>query len=748
MNSSSHASTQLRARAMNPLTVPELRLAVGRYLATRDILVCILVCREWYHDFKSMLYHSIRLDEPTIRLLPQAVLRQHAHLIQHLILMEPMRLTLSTLESWVTPFNNSLISTIAATDSLPPPPPSGYCCNLLSLEILPSILFRKHVYEQVPRHRIWTVGTDQYDILKDDFWCLQSIDACIRLIQKNPNLHTLTENWDDMSSYHRIRFTDRLCQLDNRLVRLHLSKWEVTPDKLNMLIEHSPKLELIRFSKLVLKKSTGVGVGLHAAEVQSTAESQDISTASTTIMDTSTASILNLRQLKVFAISHGTFQLNDLLINAPELYALSISFSQANYSQSTVSSTYFPISPSSFTPSFGSYGHQQQHPYQHHSQLPPSYPPRVNWDAPKLRMLICNRTEANVATSTLLNTPQHLRTISFANYEIESKLVSQIVAAQGLQLESIRLACFSGITGRDIRLILTRCPNLVSLYAPEIMMYAGDLAPATIEKPTLSTSISSLPLSYSKSTTTGVGNIEDWACQKLERLSVYICLEPNMGDDGQYDDPYQFCIGHKEDTPCSSAQAFSSYDAADNFNIKEMDKGIAQQQKHPHHPQEPRHPLVYRQKAYRTSSTANKLSYQYCHCRQNYNVDVRNAFLDQLSKLTRLQYLDLSGEHVEQVDHVQIGLPWTLDGGMEGRLETLQNLEHIAVTGWVEDMEIREIAWMKRSWAKLRKISLLQANGTMDKGRFKALLAREWPELVVQDKNRMNIQHPPLLIYQ
>ncbi|KAF9356647.1 hypothetical protein BGX26_004960 [Mortierella sp. AD094] len=699
---------------MNPLELPELRMLIGRFLTTCDILACILVCQAWYQDYKPLLYRSIRLDEATLRLLPKETLRKHAHLFRHLVIMEPMRLSLASLGPWAYPAklgNTACISPSSwaaantdyptmsqPVDSSATPPPIQY--NILSLDIHPSILFRKHVHDQVPKHKALIVGTDKYDITKDDFWCLQSTDACIRLIQLNPNLHSLTESWDDMSSFHRIRFANQLCHFKNRLVHLHLSKWEVTPEMLNQLIENSPMLKVLRFSKLTVKKGMGLAVGLREDQPQQSEE------------PTIPTSVFNFRQLKVFAVSHASFHIRDLNVEAPNLIALCLSFSQVNFTQ--------PNSPQSSLLSSSSSSYAYHH------------PPKVFWNTPRLERLICNRTETSVANSTLFETPHTLRTISIANYEIESRLVAQFVAAQGLHLESIRLACFSGITARDIKLILTRCPNLVNLSAPEIMMWAGDLF--TIQSEDKHTEDNILSSIASR-------RLEPWVCRKLERLSVYICLDGSAVEDasGSHDGLYQ-----QQHFP--SRNASSSPDSVTPCPM-DVDKSGQQyqhyQQYQQYQPLAWQQPMQSQTQASHQEEGQKQNHHQDHHC-QDFHVHIRHALLDQLAVLTRLRHLDLSGEHVEKVDHVQIGLPWTLKHGLQ-RLALLRNLEHVAITGWIDEMGVPEIEWMKQSWPNLKRISVLKSNAA-SMSRFRSLVAEVWPALTVQDKDRNNAHCPPLYL--
>ncbi|KAG0360634.1 hypothetical protein BGZ54_009459, partial [Gamsiella multidivaricata] len=697
---------------MHPLKLPELRVHIGYFLATRDILACTAVCHAWYRDFKPLLYRNIRLDEVTLRFLSKETLRQHAHLFRHVVLMEPMHLTLASFALYVDPRKSTAVSfNTHSTQGLLrryqlSVEPESFCSNLLSLDIHPSLLFRKRVHELVPKYKVLTVGTDQYDMENDDFWCLQSTDACIRLIELNPRLHSLTESWDDMSVYHRIRFANQLCRLQTNLVMMHLSKWEVTPEDLNMLIENSSSLKFLRFSKLIVKRSTGMAVGpredqdqQHQATGHSSTNhgQQHLKPAATLTATTSTESMfrpskLDFRQLRVFAVTHASFQLEELQIEAPELLVLDISFSQVNFRRSHP--LYPPTAP---FPSFSPHHHRHY--------------PQVLWNAPRLEKLICNRTESHVATCTLFEIPRALRIVSFADYEIESRLIANVVAAQGTYLESIRLACFSGISAHDIRLILTNCPNLVNFYAPEIMMWVGDLVPHTADDSTGENGNESDSGDMArKSCKNG------WVCHKLERLSIYVCLDSSAVPEstGLQDYPVLFYDSTKTTSaPCGVTSA----------NKAGLAEGAQQQQ-------------TYQQPPQLNFQYQHHLQQQSQQCQQDSNQRVFDAFRNQLAKLTRLRHLDLSGEHVEKVDHVQIGLPWTIEGGME-ELASLRDLEHVAVTGWIDDMWIQEIEWMKRAWPRLARISLLKTSSP-GKTRFQNLLAQAWPELTVQDKGRTN----------
>ncbi|KAF9340672.1 hypothetical protein BGZ91_000785 [Linnemannia elongata] len=760
---------------MHPLRLPELRMLIGQYLPQRDILACILVCKAWHADFQSLLFRSITLDDATLRLISKEALHQHAHLIRHLVLSEPMRLTIASFNPNIICCLSMPTSTQAHPPQSPPPstsplstspltptgtatkyctlscrfPCSTACRNLLTLDIHPSLLFRRRVHEQIPKYKIPIVGTDQYNDLQDDFWCLQSTDACIRLIQQNPNLQSLTESFDEMSPFHRIRFTKQLCELKHHNLRIiHLSKWEVSPAELNLLVDNSRSLFLLRFSKLTLKNTTGVAVGLRSSSPSATETAFQPQPPSPPA-----APVLNLQHLKVLVMTHATFQMSELRIEAPNLMVINLSFSQVQCNNAWSSS------------------------------------PNIVWNTPSLQQLVHNRTERSIGTASLLSSPRALRATSFADYELPSQLTTEIVTKQGQNLQSLRLACFTGVTPADLRLVLTKCPNLINLCAPEIRMWAGDLVPVVVggahtlfsPSPTLREARSagsgdldagcdvdsdggdayatqgrgvegSKQHQDDQEMSWGCGNLpfqtashnthshptmpqdsaspKEWVCHKLERLSIYVSLEP-VQEDGElmcYPDNVQ-------------EQGFGNGQGSPSVAFDKDTQARLYSRQQPHSLQQDH------QQKQSWHHFQHRIHHRHRHHRQHQEATAdqsRVAFLNQLSKLRHLKHLDLSGEHVEKANLGQIGLPWTLPGGIE-QLATLQELEHIAVTGWVEHMGPEEISWMKRSWPKLQHISLLKTD-TPGISRFQGLLAKMWPELNVQDKARNKGSCPPLYL--
>ncbi|KAF9147700.1 hypothetical protein BG015_010629 [Linnemannia schmuckeri] len=532
---------------------------------------------------------------------------------------------------------------------------------------------------------------------------------------------------------------------------MHLSKWEVSPSELNLLVENSRNLFLLRFSKLTLKNGTGVAVGLRSSSpsVAGTVFSPQLQPLSSPATP-----ILNLQHLKVLVMTHATFQMSELRIEAPDLVVINVSFSQVQCNNAWSSS------------------------------------PNIVWNTPSLQQLIHNRTERSIGTASLLSSPRALRAASFADYELPAQLTTEIVTKQGQNLQSLRLACFTGVTPADLKLVLTSCPNLVNLCGPEIRMWAGDLVPVAVDG--LHPLVSPSPTSHgvgraglgSATVESGGGDgvytarrrrveepkehqddqemswrcsevpsqpnsdntyifptmpqdsssQKEWVCQNLERLSIYVSLEPVQEDDEMMCYPcniQEHGYGNGQGVP-SSSLVFDKETQARLFN-RQQPHSLQQdhQQKQSWHYFQHRFHQQHQQKHHRQhqEATADR---------------ARVAFLNQLSKLRRLKYLDLSGEHVEKANLVQIGLPWTLSGGIE-QLATLRELEHIAVTGWVEQMGPEEIKWMKQTWLKLQHVSLLKTDSP-GISRFQGLLAKMWPDLTVQDKARNKGSCPPLYL--
>ncbi|KAG0255348.1 hypothetical protein BG011_005181, partial [Mortierella polycephala] len=245
--------------------------------------------------------------------------------------------------------------------------------------------------------------------------------------------------------------------------------------------------------------------------------------------------------------------------------------------------------------------------------------PQVLWNTPRLERIFYNRTEHQVGLSSIFESTHALKMVSIADYEIESRLMAELQSRQCAQLVSIRLACFTGITGKDIRTILRKCPNLVNLYAPEIMMWAGDLVPLPSAARQGSVEATGVHSQFQEKQGQGQQQQqrlscedEEWVCHKLERLSVYVTLDPIAAVDDRFggmDMPDCHHL-HHQDTPQDqlySCQFLPGWSTETSGPIS-MDEDIMLRQQQ----------------------------------QQQQLIDsVLDVFLDQLGKLTKLKYLDL-----------------------------------------------------------------------------------------------------------
>ncbi|KAG0314012.1 hypothetical protein BGZ99_008433 [Dissophora globulifera] len=125
--------------------------------------------------------------------------------------------------------------------------------------------------------------------------------------------------------------------------------------------------------------------------------------------------------------------------------------------------------------------------------------------------------------------------------------------------------------------------------------------------------------------------------------------------------------------------------------------------------------------------------------------DIQDAIFAQLSRLTDLEVLDLTGgtsfSSSFLIEYPR-GIPWTLEAGL-GQLGGLSKMRELVVSGWEDRMTRREARWLKHHWTDLR--SILNMSGNLAEGHaadnktpdeeqvigwlaFEICLAQEWPE--------------------
>ncbi|KAF9963986.1 hypothetical protein BGZ70_007071 [Mortierella alpina] len=93
--------------AINPLSLPEIRERIGRYLSVNDALSCVQVSKDWAKDFARPIWHTINFEaQPKFLELDPEVIQKYRHQI-----------------STVTHFKN--LAHLKTLQSSLPPPQSG-----------------------------------------------------------------------------------------------------------------------------------------------------------------------------------------------------------------------------------------------------------------------------------------------------------------------------------------------------------------------------------------------------------------------------------------------------------------------------------------------------------------------------------------------------------------------------------------------------------------------------------------------
>ncbi|KAF8925859.1 hypothetical protein EDD21DRAFT_406498 [Dissophora ornata] len=67
----------------NPLSLPELRARISRFVTLEDAIVCAQVCKDWSNDFISVVWHTIDFEiHGNLKSLGPQVLRKYSHHIR------------------------------------------------------------------------------------------------------------------------------------------------------------------------------------------------------------------------------------------------------------------------------------------------------------------------------------------------------------------------------------------------------------------------------------------------------------------------------------------------------------------------------------------------------------------------------------------------------------------------------------------------------------------------------------------
>ncbi|KAF9344740.1 hypothetical protein BGX26_003970 [Mortierella sp. AD094] len=213
----------------NPLILPEIRRIVGQFLENKDILSLICVSHAFYLDFVPFLWSTLVFDSHLQKALTRKAFQEHGHSVRNLTLQAYD----TVLECWQ----------------------DAQCTNLRSLEILPTVnVLRRMTLEEFDESIADIEELDNEMDIEPTAKPKQGVMAVQRkirsrlenrafklidLIQHQRNLSILKLNWVTAFSGELLK---RFYCFTNQLVALHLSKWTVELQDLNLLVRNSPCL--------------------------------------------------------------------------------------------------------------------------------------------------------------------------------------------------------------------------------------------------------------------------------------------------------------------------------------------------------------------------------------------------------------------------------------------------------------------------------------------------------------------------
>lgn len=410
------------ATVTDPLGLPEIRIHIGQFLDTRDILACILVCHAWAKDFSGFLWSTITFDKSIQEKLTKDNFQRHESHIRKLTLLDHG----SFLDdAWAGTHCNN-VSYLAIFPDLTALSTRRRLLLLQSMEAF-------HLAENTDTDAVEpTLHSSSQDEEQDP-----TAKKLMRLVKQQHHLRGLSENCAAVSRTCSNDFAKQLCRHPNRLVHLHLSKWNTTVSELNMLVFNSPHLEGLRFKGLVL---------LTQDSAQESAE-ESLSSASESI--STPRQLLQFRQIRRLDLQTFHTSTPLLEIDCPE--AVSIQLSGYDMAES-------------FSPNI--HQQQQRSSRAHYGHI---------WNCPKSRTLLYTGQAKAVEgpelkdtlTSILQSAHQLFKIVLACTLEIGPSVMSRILNDHSSTLTSLHFPYSTGLTSSQILKVLTTCRNLVEFKGSE-----------------------------------------------------------------------------------------------------------------------------------------------------------------------------------------------------------------------------------------------------------------------------------------
>ncbi|KAG9324332.1 hypothetical protein KVV02_006578 [Mortierella alpina] len=714
-----HSQEQTSSSARNALALSEIRSLVGIFLlgSNRDLIHCMGVCKDWRPDFRRLLYYDLQLTGQTHgAIISPLQWRAYGSYTRSLAIEEP------TVSHQGAKSNLKKKYSRSARDSQDSGTLRSPDYNLDSALHCPNL---QHLTVKLNTRNLslccWTRQDDEWDLDREgspeaqdkeeqernslfnttvalrysqkmDAYFVKTSNRILALLHHHPHLKSF--NWVGVSDTHMVqlgRYLLKRTSSENpmQLVELRLQHLRASVQELNRIIVNCPRLLRLHLRTLMLDTTSnwpelserfGTDAALapvHPSQLDNEGQEPQ---------PRNRKAILDLQKIQSLTLDEPHFPPLQLLIDGPSLRHLQLAMCQA---------------PPGFNATTGA--HLNQPPVNQVEAPSPHAPPAfsVSWACPQLTHYTHDQAPqpAAVFCQNLLDSSQYtLTSLALTSHTLETTFISSLISNNHhcSTLTHLDLTNSAWIKSADVHLLLCHCPELLEFIGPQGVLWGEDL----------------------------LRSQKSWACVKLRRLRLLICLarpdselwELCLRDDTQRDPgqelgqsgavplffPMQRILRIQSDDVVilETVDPEAEAAAAEGDNEEEGDGEQEAQTREEDDTAE-----VEQGQGQFSSSTSNTIWLR----------DVQDSVLEQLSKLTELESLDLSGGFKAfrfLVEHPR-GIPWALDAGLD-RLKGLSRMKELVVTGWENKMERQEVKWMKQHWPQLR--SIINKSGNLTEG--------------------------------
>ncbi|KAF8984289.1 hypothetical protein BGZ46_008377 [Entomortierella lignicola] len=489
----------------NPLILPEIRNLVGRFLENNDILSLICVSQAFYFDFIHFLWSNIVFNSHLQRKLSRKAFQEHGHSIRELTLLEYN----TVLKCWK----------------------DAQCTNLKSLEILPVKTSRRieESHDFIPDI---IEESDSEALLESTSKAIQENTALeegkqhhplekrvfrlIDLIQQQNNLSVLKLTW---SSTFLGEFSRRFYGLPNQLVELHLLKWTVSLDDLNMLVENSPCLLEFFARGLIVEPSSSeasapsMTTSDETLNPSETSDEAPIGSEQQQQHDQESHPVLNFGHIRHLRLCPIIIRISPITIDCPA--AKSIEFSEYRGRSATLQDKVFRRGHIWNCPRLEKFlytgqtdGMNYGNEYSRRGPLATILDTSLTSNSTSNLARVSAQDYSCIGKSTdnqFLQQRQTLRRIALTCCSElgrnGSGLWQLVQSSHGASLETIDLSYSTGLSSLDIYSILTSCERLRRFQGSEDYLEGRDVLSSTLGP---------------------------WKCTGLERLQIRFRLTPHI----------------------------------------------------------------------------------------------------------------------------------------------------------------------------------------------------------------------------